>query len=205
MRYFDPARDSRDQIARQHYSGIGEVMGVEELAVLFSRLGQQIETKRGGLFTLDDARRNSLIFVGSRTENLTLNEIPNTSGFVFKKLQVGKNDWIQGLVDLRAQPGENTTYLPTPESQPLQLDYSVITLTHGLDRSRWMLVMAGTSSVGTEAAVDFACDPDSVKDLLHRLNIQPGSAMTPFEALLRVRVSNDVPLATELVKFRRTE
>lgn len=205
MRYFDPARDSRDQIKRQHYAGIGEVMGVEELAVLFSRLGRQFQIKRGGLFTLDDARRNNLIFVGSRTENLTLDEIPNTSGFVFKRLQVGKNDWVQGVVDLRPRPGEGTTYLPTPESQPLQVDYSVITLTHGLERSRWTLVLAGTSTVGTEAAVDFACDPDSVKDLLHRLKIQPGSAMTPFEALLRVKVSNDVPLTTELVKFRRTE
>ena len=205
MRYFDPARDSRDQIMRQHYAGVGEVMGVEELEGLFLRMGRQFQTKRGGLFTVDDARKNNLIFVGSPTENLTLGEIPQNGGFVFKRLQAGQDDWVEGVVDLRPRAGESSEYLPTPESRRLEVDYAVITLAHGLDPTRWTLILAGGSTIGTQAAVDFACDPDSVKDLLRRLNIQPGSAMTPFEALLRVKVANDVPLTTELVKFRRTE
>lgn len=157
------------------------------------------------MFTLDDARKNNLIFVGSPTENLTLGEIPQNSGFAFRRLQVGQNDWVQAVIDLRPQPGENPTYLPSPETQPMQVDYAVITLTHGLDRSRWTLILAGASTVGTQAAVDFACDPDSVKDLLHRLDIPLGTGMEPFEALLRIKVANDVPLTSELVKFRKTE
>jgi hypothetical protein len=204
MRYYDPSKDSRDQIS-QHYTGIGEVVGVEELEGLFLRLGRQIQIKRGGLFTLDDARKNNLIFVGSPTENLTLGQIPQNSGFAFKQLQVGQNDWAQAVIDLRPRPGEIATYLPSPETQPMQVDYAVITLTHGLDRSQWTLILAGASTVGTQAAVDFACDPDSVKDLLHRLDIPLGSGMKPFEALLRIKVANDVPLTSELVKFRKTE
>ncbi|HEX4030441.1 MAG TPA: helix-turn-helix domain-containing protein [Terracidiphilus sp.] len=204
MRYYDSSRDSRDQIS-QHYTGIGEVMGVAELQGLFPQFGQQIQIKSGGLFTLDDARKNNLIFVGSPTENLTLDEIPHSGGFIFKLLQVEHNDWVQGVVDLQPRAGEPSEYLPTPESRPMNIDYAVITLTHGLDRSRWTLILAGASTVGTEAAVDYACDPDTVKNLLHRLNIQPGSGMNPFEALLRVRISNDVPLTVELVKFRKTE
>jgi hypothetical protein len=204
MRYYDRTRDSGEQIS-QHYTGIGEVMGVEELEGLFLRLGRQFEIKRGGLFTLDDARRSNLIFVGSPTENLTLGEIPQNSGFAFKRLQAGQNDWVQGVVDLRPAPGENATYLPTPAMQPMQVDYAVVTLTHGLDRSRWTLILAGASTVGTQAAVDFACDPDSVKDLLRRLDIPLGAAMIPFEALLRVKVANDVPLTSEVVKVRKTD
>lgn len=204
MRYYDRSRDSGNQIS-QHYTGIGEVMGVEELEGLFLHLGQQFQIKRGGLFTLDDARTNNLIFVGSPTENLTLSEIPQKSGFAFKRLQVGSNDWAEGVVDLQPGPGESATYQPTPEAQPMQVDYAVITLNHGLDRSRWTLILAGASTVGTQAAVDFVCDPDSVEDLLHRLDIPFGAGMKPFEALLRVKVANDVPLTSELVKVRNTE
>ncbi len=204
MRYYDPTKDSRNQVS-QHYTGIGEVIGVEELKGLFLRMGRQFQIKRSGLFTLDDARKNNLIFVGSPTENLTLGEIPYHSGFVFKRLPVGQDDWVQGVVDLQPRPGESSEYLPTPLSRPMVVDYAVVTLTHGLDHTRWILILAGGSTVGTQAAVDFACDPDSVKDLLQRLNISPGSGMRPFEALLRVKVSNDVPLTTELVKFRATE
>ena len=204
MRYYDPSKDSRDHVS-QSYTGIGEVMGVKELEGLFLRMGRQFQIKRGGLFTLDDARENNLIFVGSPIENLTLAEIPHNSGFVFRRMRVGQNDWAQGVVDLQPQAGESGEYLPTPESRPLEVDYAVITLTQGLDHTRWILILAGGSTVGTQAAVDYACNPDSVKDLLNRLNIQPGSSMKSFEALLRVKVANDVPLTTELVKFRKTE
>jgi hypothetical protein len=180
-------------------------MGVEELGSLFLRFGRQFQIKRSGLFTLDDARKSNLIFVGSPTENLTLGEIPHSSGFTFKLLQTGHDDWVQGVVDLKPRPGEASEYLPTAESRPLEVDYAVIILTHGLDRTRWILILAGASTVGTQAAVDYASDPDSVKDLLRRLNIQPGSDMKSFEALLRVKVANDVPLTTELVKVRGTE
>jgi len=203
MRYYNRTRDSGNSIS-EHYTGIGEVMGVEELEGLFLHFGRQFQIKRGGLFTLDDARTNNLIFVGSPTENLTLGEIPENSGFAFKQIQVGQ-DWTQAVIDLRPRPGESANYLPTPETQPMQVDYAVITLAHGLDRSRWTLILAGASTVGTQAAVDFACDPDSVKDILRRLEISPGSDMKPFEALLRVKVANDVPLTSELVKLRRTE
>ena len=204
MRYYDPSKDSRDRVT-QRYTAFGEVMGVEELEGLFPRMGRQIQVKRGGLFTLDDARRNNLIFVGSPIENLTLGEIPYNTGFVFKRLPVGRGDWVQGVVDLQPRPGETGDYLPTQESRPTEVDYAVVTLTHGLDRTRWILILAGGSTVGTQAAVDFACDPDSVKDLLRRLNIQPGAEIKPFEALLRVKVANDVPLASELVKLRIIE
>jgi len=204
MRYYDPSKDSRGQVS-QHYTGIGEVMGVEELGSLFLRFGRQFQIKRSGLFTLDGARKSNLIFVGSPTENLTLGEIPHSSGFTFKLLQTGHDDWVQGVVDLKPRPGEASEYLPTAESRPLEVDYAVIILTHGLDRTRWILILAGASTVGTQAAVDYASDPDSVKDLLRRLNIQPGSDMKSFEALLRVKVANDVPLTTELVKVRGTE
>ena len=204
MRYYDPSRDSRDQVSEK-YTGIGEVMGVAELEGLFLGMGRHIQIKRGGLFTLDDARENNLIFVGSRTENLTLGEIPYNDEFVFKRLQVGPNDWVQGVVDLHPLAGESGVYLPTPESQPMQVDYAVISLTHGLDHSHWILILAGASTVGTHAAVDYVCDADSVKDLLNRLRIRPGSDMEPFAALLRVKVANDVPLTTELVRFRKTQ
>jgi hypothetical protein len=88
MRYFDPSRDSRDQIL-QNYTGIGEVMGMQELDELFLQFGRQFRSKRSGLFTLDDARNSNLIFVGSPTENLTLREIPSTVNFFFRRLRVG--------------------------------------------------------------------------------------------------------------------
>lgn len=90
MHYYDPSRDSRDQVS-QYYTGVGEVMGAVELDQLFNRFGQQFRLKREGLFALDDARNNDLIFLGSSTENPLLKDIPNTREFVFHRFSNEKS------------------------------------------------------------------------------------------------------------------
>ncbi len=204
MHYFRASRDVGNRVT-QHYTGIGEVMGVLELDKMFQQLGQQFRVKRSGLFTLDDARANNLIFIGSPTENLTLGEIPNTREFVFQSVETKPGNWQQAVVDLHPAPGEKGVFLPTPESQPLETDYAVIALMRGLDPSRWTLVLAGVSTVGTQAAVDYVCHEDSVKELLHRLNISNERGMKPFEAVLKVKVADDVPLEVQLLKVRSSE
>jgi len=72
-----------------HYTGVGEVLAVHDLDRIFSSLHRQIRVKRGSLFSLDDAKNNDLIFVGSPAENLTLREIPSTQQFVFQRLDSG--------------------------------------------------------------------------------------------------------------------
>jgi len=42
--------------------------------------------KRGSLFSLDDAKNNDLIFIGSPSENLTLLELPNIQEFNFRQI-----------------------------------------------------------------------------------------------------------------------
>jgi hypothetical protein len=205
MRYFDPVRDSRDQIS-QHYTGVGEVMGVLELQQLFQQLGgARFRVKRSGLFTLDDARDNNLIFVGSPTENLTLNQIPNTREFAFRRQPAGPNRWQEVIVDLHPGAGEASLYVPTPQTRPMEVDYAVVSLTHGLEHRRWTLILAGVSTVGTQAAVDFVCDKASLEQLLRLLNPKGPMQLRPFEALLRVKVANDVPLQSQLVVLRRTD
>ena len=205
MRYFDPVRDSRDQIS-QHYTGVGEVMGVLELQQLFQQLGgARFRVKRSGLFTLDDARDNNLIFVGSPTENLTLNQIPNAREFAFRRQPAGPNRWQEVIVDLHPGAGEASLYVPTPQTRPMEVDYAVVSLTRGLEHRRWTLILAGVSTVGTQAAVDFVCDKASLEQLLALLNPKGPRKLRPFEALLRVKVANDVPLQSQLVVLRRTD
>src|SRR5438094_7537173 len=105
MRYFDAARDSRDLIL-DHYTGVGEVLAVHDLDRVFASLHRQIRVKRGSLFSLDDAKNNDLIFVGSPAENLTLRDIPSTQQFVFQRLDSGPRRGDLAVVNLHPQAGE---------------------------------------------------------------------------------------------------
>lgn len=203
FRYFEPSRDSRDQI-NQHYTGIGELQGVLELDRLFEKSGSHIRIKPGGMFTFDEARGNNLVFVGSPTENLTLRQIPTPREFVFRRVPAGENRWNEVIVDLHPRAGETGIYPPASKASGEDADYALIALMPGLDHSHLTLILAGRSTISTQAAVDYVCDQRSLNDLLQNLNFKSGTDVKPFEALLRVKIVKDVPIETQLVEFRQT-
>src|SRR6266436_4077168 len=73
----------------------------------------------------------------------------------------------------------------------------------GLSSSTSMMILAGTTTFGTQGAVDFVCRKNSVEDLLHRLSVSRPGELKPFEAVLHVRVARGVPVQMDLVALRR--
>lgn len=202
MRYFNPAQDSPDHI-QDHYTGVGEVLAVSDLDHLFGQLRHRIHIKRGSLFTPDDAKNNDLIFVGSPAENLALREIPSTQEFVFQRVPSGPRKGDLAIFNMHPKAGEPSAFLPNPPTAPLAEDYSIIALIHGLNPARSTLILAGTSTIGTEAAVEFVCQPNSLRELLRQLNVSNSSDLKPFEAVLRVQVRHDVPIESNLIAVRK--
>jgi hypothetical protein len=202
MRYYDSTRDSKAQIL-DHYTGVGEVLAVHELDTVFGMLHQRLRVKRGSLFSLDDAKNNDLIFIGSPSENLTLLDIPGTQEFVFKQVPSGPRAGNMEIVNVHVQPGEPKEVLASPSNQPLVEDYAVIALVRGLNPSRSVLILAGTTTMGTQAAVEYVCRDNSLEQLLLRLAVTQSGELRPFEALIHVKVARGVPVASEPVAVRR--
>jgi hypothetical protein len=201
MRYFNPSSDTRAFIL-DHYTGVGEVLAIHQLDRVFDLLNRPIRVKRGALFSLDDAKNNDLIFVGSPSENLTLLDIPGTQEFVFRRLDSGPRKGDLGVLNVHPLSGEPKIFLGTPANQPTTEDYAVVSLLPGLDPSRSILILAGDTTFGTQAAVEYVCREDSVKELLRRLKVSKPSELKPFEALLHVKIVHGVPVMTDLVSVR---
>jgi hypothetical protein len=201
MRYYDAGKDKGTFIL-DHYTGVGEVLAVHELDRVFGLLHRQIRLKRGSLFSLDDAKSNNLIFIGSPSENLTLLEIPGTREFVFQRLTSGARSGDQAIVNVHPKTGEGKEYLATPGNKPLTEDYAVIGLVKGLNPGQAVLILAGTTTLGTQAAVEYVCRQSSVEELLLRLPVSQNGELKQFEAVIRVKVIRGVPVGTELVALR---
>ena len=201
MRYFNPSSDQRAFIL-DHYTGVGEVLAIHQLDHVFALLNRPIRVKRGALFSLDDAKNNDLIFVGSPSENLSLLDIPGTQEFIFHRLDSGPRKGDLAVLNVHPLPGEPSLFLATPANQPTTEDYAVVSLLPGLDPSRSILILAGNSTFGTQAAVEYVCREDSVKELLQRLKVTKPSELKPFEALLHVKIAHGVPVMTDLVSVR---
>jgi hypothetical protein len=86
-------------------------------------------------------------------------------------------------------------------NEPLVDDYAVIAMLPGMTPSHRIFVAAGTATIGTQAAVEYVCNPDGVADLMKQL----GNSGTdqPFEALLHITIVNDVPIETKIMIVHR--
>jgi hypothetical protein len=202
MRYYNRAKDS-GAVILDHYTGVGEVLAVHALDNVFVKLHQQLRVKRGSLFSLDDAKNNDLIFIGSPSENLTLLELPNTQQFLFKQIISGPRMGTMEIINSHPETGEPKEFLPTPPEETLTEDYSVIALKRGLNPSHSVLILAGATTIGTQAAVEYVCQPDNLQQLLLRLSVSNSGELKPFEAVIHVKVTRGVPVGSELVALRK--
>jgi hypothetical protein len=196
IRYFDPKKDSRADIL-DHYTGVGEVLGVAELSRVFNELHHEIKIKRGRLLSLDDVKSNDVIFLGSPAENLTLREIPTTQDFVFRRIETGSRSGDTELVNVHPRPGEQKVFLASA-GLPLSEDFGLIGLSPGINPARWILVLAGTTTMGTQAAAEFVSRDSTLKTLVDEIPGR-GAAIKPFEAVIRVRIAGGVPVESTIV------
>jgi hypothetical protein len=201
MRYYDAAKDGKAPIL-DHYTGVGEVLAVHNLDRVFGTLRQALRVKRGSLFSLDDAKNNDLIFIGSPSENLTLLDIPSTREFVFQKVREGARSGNMEIINVKPRQGESNSYLASPSNVPLTEDYAVVALVKAINPEHYELILAGTTTIGTQAAVEYVTRENYLNELLTKMNIGKPSELKPFEAVIQVKVAKGVPVESSLVALR---
>jgi hypothetical protein len=107
------------------------------------------------------------------------------------------------IVNLHPAAGETKEYLASPSNQVLTEDYAVIALVPGLEATHTVLILAGTTTIGTQAAVEFVCQPNSVEELLKGLGVTTSQQLKSFEAVIHVKVVRGVPVSSELVALHK--
>jgi hypothetical protein len=198
LRYLRPGIDDSQHMF-DGYTGTGEVLGIHELDGLFSSFRRVIRVKRGQLLSLDDVKNYDVIFVGSPAENLTLNDLTVTREFEFRRLSSGPRQGDLAIINHHPQPGEQPSYVQAA-GRPLADDYAIVALVPGITPPHWFLLLAGTSTLGTQAAVEYVCHANTLSKLMNHLGT--AGANQPFEMLLHVKITRGVPVEDEIVAVR---
>jgi hypothetical protein len=176
-----------------NYTGIGELISVHELTKMFDSRHAEFLLKRSPLVTWDEARSRNLIFIGSVAENGSLKLLPSTQDFTLTATPDAA-----GVVNHHPRPGEPKVYL-RPE-HPLTEDYAVVALLPGVQPDHKMFVFSGLTTLGTQAAIEYALAPGTAAELLRQVSFD--KKIHNFEALLEVNIRGGVPLQPRLVSIR---
>jgi len=174
-----------------HYTGIGEADGVYELTRLFDAAHATFILKRSHLVTWDEAKQRNLIFIGSPAENLAVQALPSNAEFT-----LFSSPEASGYHNNHPRRGELANYA-RPE-HPLTRDYAIISLLPGMQSGKQMIWLSGLTTLGTQAAVEFASRPDTAAELL-KAATAPDGKVRPFEALLQTTIIGGVPLDVRLI------
>jgi hypothetical protein len=174
-----------------HYTGIGEVDGVYELTRLFDSAHATFILKRSHLVTWDEAKQRNLIFIGSPAENLAVQALPSNAEFT-----LFSSPEASGYHNNHPRPGELANYI-RPE-HPLNRDYAIISFLPGMQSGKQIMWLSGLTTLGTQAAVEFASRPDGAAELMKAAR-GPDGKVRPFEALLETTIIGGVPLEVRLV------
>jgi len=201
MRYYDPGKDGKTPIL-DHYTGVGEVLAIHNLDMVFGALHKSLRVKRGSLFSLDDAKNNDLIFIGSPVENLTLLDIPSTKEFTFQHKLEGTRAGNMEIVNVKPHGGEAASYMASPSNVPMTEDYAVVALEKAINPEHYELILAGTTTIGTQAAVEYVSRENYLNELLGKMSVNKPNDLKPFEAVIQVKVAKGVPVESSLVALR---
>jgi hypothetical protein len=189
-----------------HYTGIGEVMGVYFLGDFFARLHQPYRLKRSLLLTWDDAKTENIVVLGSPAENLFLLDLPQQQDFTFCWLRDEQGHHVNAIVNTSPQPGEQECYLARqygPSPSQISEDYAVVSLLQGLSENTRLLILAGINTFGTQAAAEYVTRPEYIKDLISHLNTAPPGEPPHlprfYQVLIRVKVNGSVPVQVSYV------
>jgi hypothetical protein len=183
------------------YTGVGEVVAITRLTSLFSGFGREIHLKRSELVTWDDARQRNLVLVGGPETNAVLAVLPQPARFVFTfaAIEEGSPRWA-AIEDLKAPAGSPRYY--SHSRRPFRFDHAIIVFTTSGVSRRPILILAGTTTMGTQAAAEYVTDPENVARLISMLNARTG-ALPRFEALLKTTIRDGTPVSTEALAVHK--
>jgi hypothetical protein len=193
-----PAAPPGEQVLVDSYTGIGEVLGVHAVGELLSKAGHAYRIKRSLLLNWDDLKAENVVVLGSSGQNVFLRDLPQEQHFVY-----GPHEGVKGIVNLKPRAGEEEFYAPKregPSSTQIVEDYALISVLKGLDGKHRLIVLAGVTTFGTQAAAEYLTRPESVRELAARLSAAPGAPAhalpDSYQVLLKVKITGGVPVQT---------
>jgi hypothetical protein len=173
------------------YTGTGEVVAAAKIAQLLAAEKQDISLERSGLVSYDYVRNRNVIFLGASFEDPVLAKLPVEAELVFEMSAT------EGVIirDRRATSGQHAFYrlARNDKTGEYQTDYALISLLPSVEPGRSILVLGGLTTLGIQAAAEFATSPAQMATL-EKLRPDSRSAESPlpyFQSLLEVQIRGD--------------
>ncbi len=183
----------------RRYTSALSVSLAAELGKLAAAAPQRFHVRYARDLQLDDLKHSNAILVGIRQANPWVH--------LFREYLNYHIDWDAGADRLRVRndhpTGDEEALYDFSTQQTPKPGFALIAYTRNLSGAGHVLMIGGTSSAGTEAAIDFLLSRDRMRDVLKNA-VKPDGSMAEFEILLQCTLrgsgSTDVKILSHRIK-----
>jgi hypothetical protein len=172
-----------------HKVGLGAAMGAIRFAALCARSGKPYTLKAGEDFSFADLRNQPAVLFGAFSSQWTV-EINNE--YRFKLVQRPVNHIVDSLNPSRQWQATPGRYPGSPTE-----DYALASRVIDSKSGRTVIIAAGISTFGTQAAAEFLTEPSRLEELAR---LAPGRLNRGnFQVLLRTKVIGLSPTPARII------
>ena len=125
---------------------------------------------------------DNFVFLGSPRSDPWVSLFSDQLDFVFAFDKNSKQEFIRNV---HPKPNELSTYNPTAQGWATGQSFGILAFVQNPDQNGHVLLLAGASGEGTEAAGKLATDPARLTPILRACGISPSGPLQHFELLLR--------------------
>lgn len=137
------------------YTGVGNAQALANVSFLFAAHGKKLQVRGGRSLSLADLRGKPALLIGAFSNQWTL-DLTRHLRFYFE----GNAKSATALVRDRQNPGTTDWKVVEPWSNPKsQVDYAIISRFSDPTTEQVVVVMAGITHLGTQAAGEFLTNP----------------------------------------------
>jgi hypothetical protein len=186
------------------YTGTGELESVAMLAGLLGKMGVRPIIKSSRDVLPEDLAHHNVILLGSPFQNPAVAELMTAGDFRFNNPDQHHEQWRAQIVNAHPEQGEAAIYGTERDatSKTLTADFGVITLTRSAGSGRWVAILGGLDTKGTEGAAMFVTSRIGVERLNQTMGEHSGGSkdLFPFQALVHVDLAKGyLVMGTDLV------
>jgi hypothetical protein len=186
----------RLMLSYDEYACLGETLGLYRLTGLFDKMGKNLILKQSRRLVSEDLKNHDAVLLGS---NWVKEWVGNTP--VRKCFTTGP---AASISDQNLLPGDEREYVAKYDEETGKLieDYALIVVKPGITERKTVMIVAGTRSEGTQAALEYLTDEHYMADLNQRFHRILGAFPKYFQVLLKVSVDNGIPTDISVVRVR---
>jgi len=183
-------------LSYDEYACLGETIGLYRLTGLFNKLGNNLTLKQSRRLIAEDLNNHDAILLGSSWVKEWQGNAPIRSWFV--------SGPTAAIIDQNLLPGDEREFVAKYNEKTGKLieDYALIAVKPGISERKTVMVVAGTRSEGTQAAVEYLTDEHYMADLNQMFHRILGAFPKYFHVLLKVSVDNGIPTNISVIRVR---